>query len=157
MENSTIQSTQILPQLLHQLQQINTLMAHMQTQLNNTNKNGGNDSNNWGGNKSNKIQFWWKLYCWTNGSWNCQGGFCRAKAEGHKYNATFNKQLNKINRNCHHCDQNNNIWRCGTDSEVVDKDKNKSSYLPITLSSVVLPIMNTILAKSDSGESQNSF
>ena len=37
-------------------------MAHMQTQLNNTNKNGGNYNNTSGGKKSNKAPFWKKRY-----------------------------------------------------------------------------------------------
>ena len=54
MVNETIQYTQMLPQLMHQIQQMQTIMAQMQTKLNNTNKNGGNDNNTSGGNKNKK-------------------------------------------------------------------------------------------------------
>ena len=43
MENETIQSTQMLPQLMQQMKQRKTLIAHIQTKLSNTNKNGVND------------------------------------------------------------------------------------------------------------------
>ena len=58
-------------------------MAQMQTQLNNTNKNGGNDNNNNDGNKSNEVPFWRQFYCWTHDAYNFQGSYCCAKAEFH--------------------------------------------------------------------------
>ena len=82
---------------------------------------------------------------------------CRSEAEGHKNNATLNKQLNRSDHNWYHNDNNNKAWRCGTYSEGMDKDKNKSSSSPITFTYVVPPIIKTILAKSDSGASQNYF
>ena len=45
----------------------------------------------------------------------------------------------------------------GAESELIDKDKNKSSYLPITLPAVFPPIMKIILKKSDSGALQRYF
>ena len=62
MDIATSHTTQMSPQLLHQMQQIKTLMAHIKTQLNNTNKHDGNDKNTRGGNKSNKVPFLRQLY-----------------------------------------------------------------------------------------------
>ena len=41
--------------------------------------------------------------------------------------------------------------------DVIDKDKNNSSYLPINFPSVVPPIMKNILAKADSGSLLHYF
>ena len=62
MENATSQSKKILPELVQQMQQIQTLMAQMQTQLKNNNENGVNDNKTGVGNKSNKVLFWRQLY-----------------------------------------------------------------------------------------------
>ena len=97
MGNETSQYIQVLPQLLQQIQQIQTLLAQMYTQLNNANKNGGKDSNNSGGNNSNKVSFWRKFYFWNHGEFNHQGSLFRMKAEGCKDIVTFNKQLNRSN------------------------------------------------------------
>ena len=51
MANVTSQSTQILPQILQQMQQMKMLMAQMQTRLNN-----GGSANSTGG--GNKVPFW---------------------------------------------------------------------------------------------------
>ena len=83
-------------------------MVHMQTQLNNTNKNDGNDNNTSGGNKSNKVPFWKQFYCYTHVASNNQGGSCISKSERHKDNVAFNKQLNGSDLNCHHRNENNN-------------------------------------------------
>ena len=132
-------------------------MAHMQTQLNNTNKNGGNYNNTSGGNKSNSVSFWRQFYCWTYGACNQQGSCCLSKAEGHKENSTINKKINRSDQNFHHCDKNNNSWRCGTYNEVIKKDKNKSPSLPIIFSYVAQPIIKTIPANEDSGALRNYF
>ena len=55
MENSTIHHTKMLPQLLEQMRQMQTLMVQMNTQLNNTNKNCTNDNRTSVGYKSNKV------------------------------------------------------------------------------------------------------
>ena len=57
MVNANNQSTKTLTQLLQQMKKIQTIMAHVHTQLNETNKNGGNDNNTSGGKKSNKVLF----------------------------------------------------------------------------------------------------
>ena len=50
---------------MQQMKQMQKLMAHMYTQLNKSNKNGGNENNTIGVNKSNKFPFWRQFYCWT--------------------------------------------------------------------------------------------
>ena len=80
MANVTSQSTQILTQLLQKMQKMQTFRVHTQTQLNNTNKNGGNDNNTSDVNKSEKVQFLIQLYFWNHGACNHQGGCCRAKS-----------------------------------------------------------------------------
>ena len=84
MVNSTIHSTQMLPQLMQKMQKMQTLMAKMQTQLNITNKNVGDYNNTSGGNNINKVPLWRKLYWWIRDACNNQGSCCRAKVEGHK-------------------------------------------------------------------------
>ena len=136
MVNSTSQYTQILPQLMYKMQQMQTIMSQMQTQKNNNNKSFGGDNRISGDNKSKKVPFWRKLYYWNHGECNHQGNFCRSKSEVKKDNSTFCEQLNGRDRNFHHRENKNNDWRCNTDSEVIDKDKNNSSYFPITFPSI---------------------
>ena len=84
MANVTSQSTLILTQLVQQMKQMQSLIAHLQTKLNSNNKNGGNDNNSSGGNKSNKVPFWRQFCCWTHCVWNHQRSHCLSKAEYHK-------------------------------------------------------------------------
>ena len=154
-ENPTSQSTQMLHQMMQQKQQIHIIMSQLQTHLNNPNKNGGHYNNTSGGKKRNKAPFWKKRYWWTHGACNHQGSNCRTKSEDHIDNVTLNKQLNGRNCNFRHIDKNNNAWRCGIDSRGIDKYKNKPLSLPINFTSVVPPIMKTVLAKANSGSPQH--
>ena len=116
------------------MQQMQTQMAQLQTKLNNDNKNGGNNNNTSVGNKNNNVPFWRQLYFWTQGACNHQGSHCCSKVEGHKDNSTFNTQLKWRYHICYPRDKNNNSWRCGKDSELIDKDKiNIHIYLSLFL------------------------
>ena len=79
-----------------------TLLAQIQTQLNNNNKNGVNDNITSDGNKSNKVLFWIQFYFWTHGACNHKGSRLPSNAEVHKDTATLDKQLNESDHNCHH-------------------------------------------------------
>ena len=98
--------------------------------------------------------FKWYYY-WTHGAYNKKFRNCCSNAEVHKDIVTFNNNLNRSDRKCHHCKGKKR--QCGVDSEVMDKDKSNSSYLPINLPYVVPHIMKNLLWKSYSGASLRYF
>ena len=110
MENATNQSTQMLPQLVQQTQQMKMILAQVQTHFKNNNKNGNNcvNYNSTNGDNNIRTPFLRLLYYWTHGACNHQGSRCHSKTEGHKDTEKFDSHLNRSNRNVHHHDKKNN-------------------------------------------------
>ena len=90
-----------------------------------------------------------RYYCWTHGWCFHAGKLCRAKAEGHKDEATKENRMNGSNKGC--------TGRFGTDDDQLDKI-NLLNNLSTIIPSVVPPKpIKPIIAKADSGASKHYF
>ena len=102
--NVTSQSTQILPELVQKMQQMQPLIAQMQTQLNINNKMLGMKTAPLVATRVTRYHFGKNLLF---ESWCMQypRECCRSNTERYKRNVTFDKQLNESDLNFHHRDK----------------------------------------------------
>ena len=87
--------TEILPQLLQQLSEMQNQIANLTLSANTPNKGAnGNEKVN---PKTGKP---WRRYCWSHGCCTHWGRACTQKARGHKDDTTFRNCMGGSNQNC---------------------------------------------------------
>ena len=86
--------SEILPQLLQQISNMQNQIANLTLSANTTRKSRVSDNVN---PKTGKP---WRRYCWTHGCCTHWGRTCPQKASGHKDDATFRNRMGGSNENC---------------------------------------------------------
>jgi hypothetical protein len=97
MANAASQNQQMLPQLLKQIEEMQTLMTKMQSQISD---NQGNNQRQHRGSNAQQRKRNVSKYCWTHGACAHDGTECNQPAAGHKPNATFANKMGGSIRYC---------------------------------------------------------
>ena len=90
MANAMSQQSQTIPQLIAQIQQMQSTMTALQQQMNNsnTNQNTNNRNNQSSDNTSNRKRRNISKYCWSHGACSHTSFECTKRRDGHKEDAT---------------------------------------------------------------------
>ena len=163
MANAMSQQSQTIPQLIAQIQQMQSTMTALQQQMNNTNTNQNtNDRNNQSSdNTSNRRRRNISKYCWSHGACSHTSFECTKRRDGHKEDATSE---NKKGGSTYYCIPSS--CQSATDVQWNKSFKinklfnfNTTSYTPLVppLSQHNNISNNFVIVKGDSGATRHYF